>query len=29
MMYTFKDRKAKKLIPGNIFEGEAHGFEKT
>ena len=28
-VYTFIDRKAKKLIPGFIREGETHGFEET
>jgi len=29
-VYTFRDRKIKRLIPGNfIFAGETHGFEKT
>jgi hypothetical protein len=29
-VYTFNDRKAKKLIPGNfIFERETHGSEET
>jgi hypothetical protein len=29
-VYTFKHRKAKQLIPGNLhLQGEMHGFEKT
>ena len=30
LVYTFKHRKTKKLIPGNLYlQGETHGFEKT